>query len=73
MEKRIIILEVQAEQTKKSIDRLDRSIEALTIMVDRRFTELDKKLDKKFMWCVTTQSAALIAIIGLLARMANIL
>lgn len=69
MEKRIITLEVQVEQTTKSIDRFDRSIEALLATMDRRFTELDRK----FMWCVRTQFAALVAIIGLLAKLANLI
>lgn len=68
MEKRIIILEVQAEQTTKSIDRLDRSIEALSAMIDRRFTALDRK----FLWSISSQSAALVAIIGLLAKIGNL-
>jgi len=53
----------------KSIDRLDRSIESLIATMDRRFTDLDRK----FMWCVSTQVAALIAIIGLLAKIANLI
>jgi tetrahydromethanopterin S-methyltransferase subunit B len=69
MEKRIITLEVQVEQITKSIDRLDRSIETMLTTMDRRFTELDRK----FMWCVRTQVAALIAIIGLLAKLANLI
>ena len=62
MEKRIVILEVLAEQTMKSIDRLDQSI-----------VRLEQKLDRKFMWCVSTQVAALITIIGLLAKIANLI
>jgi hypothetical protein len=62
MEKRIVILEVLAEQTMKSIDRLDQSI-----------VRLEQNLDRKFMWCVSTQVAALITIIGLLAKIANLI
>ena len=69
MEKRIITLEVQVEQITKSIDRFGRSIEALLATMDRRFTELDRK----FMWCVRTQFAALVAIIVLLAKLANLI
>lgn len=62
MEKRIITLEVLAEQTMKSIDRLDQSI-----------VRLEKAVDQKFMWCVRSQIAALIITTGLLAKLANVI
>ncbi|MDO8772398.1 MAG: hypothetical protein Q7K57_27590 [Burkholderiaceae bacterium] len=79
MEKRITTLEVIADQTTKSIDRLDRSITDLRSDVDRKFSEVNngiaelrKDFDRKFFWCIGSQFTALIAIIGLLTKIANI-
>jgi len=79
MEKRITTLEVIADQTTKSIDRLDRSITDLRSDMDRKFSEVNsgiadlrKDFDRKFFWCVGSQFTALIAIIGLLSKIANI-
>lgn len=79
MEKRITTLEVIADQTSKSIDRLDRSIADLRSDVDRKFSEVNngiaelrKDFDRKFFWCIGSQFTALIAIIGLLTKIANI-
>ncbi len=86
MEKRITTLEVIADQTTKSIDRLDRSITDLRSDMDRKFSDVDRKFsevnsgiadlrkdfDRKFFWCIGSQFTALIAIIGLLSKIANI-
>jgi len=79
MEKRITTLEVIADQTTKSIDRLDRSITDLRSDMDRKFSEVNsgiadlrKDFDRKFFWCIGSQFTALIAIIGLLSKIANI-
>lgn len=60
MEKRIIILEVLAEQNQKSIDRLDRSIADLRADVDRKFT-----------WMIGVQVGSLLAMIGFMAKLAR--
>jgi hypothetical protein len=61
MEKRVTTLEILATQTMKSIDRLDQSI-----------VDLRKDVDRKFFWILSSQSAAMLAIIGLLAKIGNI-
>ena len=75
MEKRITTLEVLAEQTQKSIDRLDRSITGLRSDMDSKFAAVDNKfieVDRKFTWVISIQFTTLIAILGLFAKMANI-
>jgi hypothetical protein len=61
MEKRLITLEVLVNEKLKSIDRLDQSISGLR-----------KDFDRKFIWMLSSQSAAMLAIIGLLAKIGNI-
>ena len=61
MEKRLITLEVLVSEKLKSIDRLDQSI-----------SDLRKDFDRKFIWMLSSQSAAMLAIIGLLAKIGNI-
>lgn len=61
MEKRITTLEVIADQSIKSMDRLDRSI-----------TDLRADVDRKFIWIISSQFATLLAVIGLLSKMSNI-
>jgi uncharacterized coiled-coil protein SlyX len=61
MEKRLITLEVLVNEQLKSIDRLDQSI-----------SDLRKDFDRKFIWMLSSQSAAMLAIIGLLAKIGNI-
>ncbi len=75
MEKRITTLEVLAEQTQKSIDRLDRSITGLRSDMESKFAAVDNKfieVDRKFTWMISIQFTTLIAILGLFAKMANI-
>ena len=69
MEKRITTLEVIADQTAKSIDRLDRSISELR----SEMHSLRSDVDRKFTWIIGTQIGALLAMIGLMARMANVI
>ena len=84
MEKRITTLEVIAEQTTKSIDRLDRSITELRAEINRTSSDLradmrsdmrDMRLDfdRKFMWVIGTQIGMLLAILGMMAKMTNMI
>ena len=69
MEKRIITLEVIADQTTKSIDRLDRSI----VELRAEMRELRSDVDRKFTWLIGTQIGILLAILGMMVRMANLI
>ncbi len=69
MEKRIITLEVIADQITKSIDRLDRSI----VELRAEMRELRSDVDRKFTWLIGTQIGILLAILGMMARMANLI
>ncbi len=82
MEKRIIILEVLAEQNQKAIDRFDRSIADLRSDMNCRFTDVDRKfsavdrkftdVDRKFTWLIGMQFTTFIAIIGIFAKLVNL-
>jgi len=61
MEKRVTTLEVLVNEKLKSIDRMDQSI-----------SDLRKDFDRKFIWILSSQSAAMLAIIGLLAKIGKI-
>lgn len=69
MEKRITTLEVIAEQTTKSIDRLDRSISELRTEMHH----LRSDVDRKFTWLIGTQIGTLLAMLGLMAKMASVI
>lgn len=69
MEKRIITLEVIADQITKSIDRLDRSI----VELRAEMRELRSDVDRKFTWLIGTQIGALSAMLGMMAKMANLI
>lgn len=69
MEKRITTLEVIAEQTTKSIDRLDRSISELRTEMHN----LRSDVDRKFTWLIGTQIGTLLAMLGLMAKMASVI
>ena len=84
MEKRITTLEVIAEQTTKSIDRLDRSITELRAEINRTSSDLRADMrsdmrdmrfdfDRKFMWVIGTQIGMLLAILGMMAKMTNMI
>ena len=80
MEKRIITLEVIADQITKSIDRLDRSIAELRVEMARSISELRAEMrelrsdvDRKFTWLIGTQIGALSAMLGMMAKMANLI
>ena len=79
MEKRITVLEVLAQQHTKSIDRLDRSIADLRGELDRRFSEVNRTqqdfradVDRKFVWVIGMQFTSLIAVLGAIAKLANL-
>ena len=79
MEKRITVLEVLAQQHTKSIDRLDRSIADLRGDMDRRFSEVSRvqhefraDVDRKFVWVIGMQFTSLIAVLGAIAKLANL-
>jgi hypothetical protein len=79
MEKRITVLEVLAQQHTKSIDRLDRSIADLRGDMDRRFSEVNRTqqdfradVDRKFVWVIGMQFTSLIAVLGAIAKLANL-
>ena len=79
MEKRITVLEVLVQQHTKSIDRLDRSITALRSDMDRRFSEVNRTqqdfradVDRKFVWVIGMQFTSLIAVLGAIAKLANL-
>ncbi len=71
MEKRIITLEVIAEQTTKSLDRLDRSISEFRSESRADLRELRSDVDRKFTWVIGTLIGMLLAMLGLMAKMAN--
>ena len=71
MENRITALEVIAEQTQKSIDRLDRSVERLEQSISetrkemvQRIDDLRSGVDQKFHWMIGGQFATLLAVIA---------
>ena len=79
MGKRITVLEVLAQQHTKSIDRLDRSIADLRGELDRRFSEVSRTqqdfradVDRKFVWVIGMQFTSLIAVLGAIAKLANL-
>ena len=79
MGKRITVLEVLAQQHTKSIDRLDRSIADLRGDMDRRFSEVNRTqqdfradVDRKFAWVIGMQFTSLIAVLGAIAKLANL-
>jgi len=79
MEKRITVLEVLVQRHTKSIDRLDRSITDLRSNMDRRFSEVDRTqqdfradVDRKFVWVIGMQFTSLIAVLGAIAKLANL-
>jgi uncharacterized coiled-coil protein SlyX len=79
MEKRITVLEVLVQQHTKSIDRLDRSITELRSDMDRIFSEVNRTqqdfradVDRKFVWVIGMQFTSLIAVLGAIAKLANL-
>lgn len=72
MEKRVTTLEVIAEQNAQSIGRLDQSIASLRSDLRADIADLRKNFDRKFILCLSLQFTALVAMIGLLSKMANI-
>jgi uncharacterized coiled-coil protein SlyX len=79
MEKRITVLEVLVQQHTKAIDRLDRSITELRSDMDRRFSEVNRTqqdfradVDRKFVWVIGMQFTSLIAVLGAIAKLANL-
>ena len=79
MEKRITVLEVLVQQHTKSIDRLYRSITDLRSDMDRRFSEVNRTqqdfradVDRKFVWVIGMQFTSLIAVLGAIAKLANL-
>ena len=79
MEKRITVLEVLVQQHTTSIDRLDRSITDLRSDMDRRFSEVNRTqqdfradVDRKFVWVIGMQFTSLIAVLGAIAKLANL-
>lgn len=79
MEKRITVLEVLVQQHTKSIDRLHRSITELRSDMDRRFSEVNRTqqdfradVDRKFVWVIGMQFTSLIAVLGAIAKLANL-
>ena len=73
MEKRIVTLEVIAEQTTKSIDRLDRSISEFRSELRADLRELRSDVDRKFTWVIGTLFGILLGMLGLMAKMANVI
>ena len=73
MEKRIITLEVIAEQTTKSLDRLDRSISEFRSESRADLRELRSDVDRKFTWVIGTLIGMLLTMLGLMAKMANVI
>ncbi len=77
-------LEVIAEQHIKAIERLDRSIAELHAEMARSISELRAEVraemrelrsdfDRKFTWLIGIQIGALLAMLGMMARMANLI
>ncbi len=84
MEKRVTTLEVLMSQTAKSIDRLDRSIvdlrgdlnhsiKDLRLEHNQSIGGLRRDMDRKFLWLIGIQLAGLAAIMGAIARLAQVL
>ena len=73
MEKRIATLEVIADQTTKSIDRLDRSISEFRSELRADLRELRSDVDRKFTWVIGTLFGILLGMLGLMAKMANVI
>ena len=73
MEKRIVTLEFIAEQTTKSIDRLDRSISEFRSELRADLRELRSDVDRKFTWVIGTLFGILLGMLGLMAKMANVI
>lgn len=82
MEKRVTTLEVQLDQTAKSIDRLDRSITDLRNDMEKKFIHVEEKMNKKFMhveeiidrkfcWSISIQITSLLATIAFMAKIAK--
>ncbi len=76
MENRVTALEVIAEQTQKSIDRLDRSVERLEQSIGetrkemvQRIDDLRSGVDHKFHWMIGGQFATLPAVIACMATL----
>ena len=57
------------DQITKSIDRLDRSI----VELRSEMRELRSDVDRKFTWLIGTQIGILLAILGMMVRMANLI
>ena len=72
MEKRVLTLEVRINQTAKSIDRLDRSIEDLRTAMDKKFIHVEKVIDRKFCWSISIQLTSLLAIMAFMGKIAQI-
>ena len=84
MEKRVTTLEVLMSQTAKSIDRLDRSIvdlrgdlnhsiKDLRLELNQSIGGLRRDMDRKFLWLIGIQLAGLAAMMGAIARLAQLL
>lgn len=83
MEKRVTTLEVLMSQTAKSIDRLHRSIVDLRGDLNHSIKDLRlehhqsigglrRDMDRKFLWLIGVQLAGLAAMMGAMARLANV-
>jgi hypothetical protein len=72
MEKRVLTLEVRMDQTAKSIDRLDRSIEGLRTAMDKKFIHVERVIDQKFCWSLSIQLTSLLAIMVFMGKIAQI-
>ena len=73
MENRIVTLEVIAEQTTKSLDRLDRSSSEFRSELRADLRELRSDVDRKFTWVIGTLFGILLGMLGLMAKMANVI
>ena len=84
MEKRVTTLEVLMSQTAKSIDRLDRSIvdmrgdlnhsiKDLRLEHNQSIGGLRRDIDRKFLWLIGIQLAGLAAMMGAIARLAQVI
>lgn len=84
MEKRVTTLEALMSQTAKSIDRLDRSIVDLRGDLNHSIKDLRlehhqsigglrRDMDRKFLWLIGVQLAGLAAMMGAIARLAQVL
>lgn len=61
MEKSLTTVEVLVGEQMKLINRMDHSI-----------IDLRNDIDRKFIWMLSTQSAFMLAVIGILAKIGNI-